>query len=362
MGGGGGGNATPSGAPGGLGPNGAGAPGLGTPGTAGGNVVGGTGGTCNPTYLQGFGGAGGPGGRGGNNGGFGGYGIYNTGTIATLINSQGGTSLNYSNNITNFGPLSYSGTVPDNYKIVIISSTRYGQLSYTGSSPTINFDISSISNLSNLSAGIYINVLTNITPSNKSGNFKGYPWSLVQNGSSYNLVILQATCFKEGSQILTNKGYLPIENLRKGDLVKTLKNDYLPIVMIGKSLIYNYGDSNRIKNRLYILSKDKYDELTEDLVLTGCHSILMDWLTKEQEDATLANYGEFKITDGKVRLETYLDPKADPYPEEGTFTIYHLALENENYFHNYGIWANGLLVETCSKRYLKELSHMELIE
>jgi len=37
-------------------------------------------------------------------------------------------------------------------------------------------------------------------------------------------------------------------------------------------------------------------------------------------------------------------------------------LENENYFHNYGIWANGLLVETCSKRYLTELSNMELIE
>jgi len=41
-------------------------------------------------------------------------------------------------------------------------------------------------------------------------------------------------------------------------------------------------------------------------------------------------------------------------------TIYHLALENENYFSNYGIYANGLLVESCSKRYLKELSGMEL--
>ena len=29
---------------------------------------------------------------------------------------------------------------------------------------------------------------------------------------------------------------------------------------------------------------------------------------------------------------------------------------------NYGIYANGLLVETCSKRYLKELSNMNFIE
>jgi len=68
------------------------------------------------------------------------------------------------------------------------------------------------------------------------------------------------------------------------------------------------------------------------------------------------------MTDDKLRLFTYLDEKTEPYPEKGTFTIYHLALENENYIGNYGIWANGLLVESCSKRYLTELSGMELIE
>jgi hypothetical protein len=44
------------------------------------------------------------------------------------------------------------------------------------------------------------------------------------------------------------------------------------------------------------------------------------------------------------------------------YTIYHFALENDNYYMNYGVYANGLLVETCSKRYLTELSNMELIE
>ena len=68
------------------------------------------------------------------------------------------------------------------------------------------------------------------------------------------------------------------------------------------------------------------------------------------------------MTDNKLRLFTYLDLKAEPYSKEGIFNIYHLALENENYFSNYGIYANGLLVESCSKRYLIELSQMEFIK
>jgi hypothetical protein len=50
------------------------------------------------------------------------------------------------------------------------------------------------------------------------------------------------------------------------------------------------------------------------------------------------------------------------YEVIGNYTIYHLALEHVDYYMNYGIYANGLLVESCSKRYLKELSNMTLIE
>jgi hypothetical protein len=50
-----------------------------------------------------------------------------------------------------------------------------------------------------------------------------------------------------------------------------------------------------------------------------------------------------------------------PFEEEGVFNIWHIALENDDYYSNYGIYANGLLVETCSKRYLKEISGMTLL-
>lgn len=172
---------------------------------------------------------------------------------------------------------------------------------------------------------------------------------------------LNVPCFKKGTKILTKNGYVAIENLKKGDLVKTLKNNFLPIEIIGKSVIFNAGNKKRIKQRLYKLSKSNYPDLLEDLVLTGSHSLLVNKLTEKQEEETLKDYGHLLVTDGKLRLETYLDLNADTYTEEGNFTIYHIALENENYYYNYAIWANGLLVETCSKRYLIELSNMTLI-
>jgi len=72
--------------------------------------------------------------------------------------------------------------------------------------------------------------------------------------------------------------------------------------------------------------------------------------------------GGIYLTDGKLRLPACADERATVYEMPGNYTIYHLALEHDDYYMNYGIYSNGLLVETCSKRNLKELSNMTLIE
>ena len=169
-------------------------------------------------------------------------------------------------------------------------------------------------------------------------------------------------CFKEGSKILTDKGYIPIQDLRKGDLVKTLKNEYVPINMIGQRKMEHNAVEERIKDQLYNCSSDKYSEVFEDLIITGSHSILVDNLTQQQGEQTHKLLGKIYLTDDKLRLPACLDERSSVYDNKGTYTIYHIALDNNNYYMNYGIWANGLLVETCSKRYLKELSDMTLIE
>lgn len=183
-----------------------------------------------------------------------------------------------------------------------------------------------------------------------------------------NVTILMGTytptpCFKEDAKILTDKGYIPIQDLKKGDLVKTLKHDYKPIHMIGFSKMYNPASTERITQQLYRCSPPAYPEVFEDLMLTGCHSILVEvFISPEQRSKTLEVLGDIYVTDRRYRLPVCLDERASVYETVGTFTVYHLALENDDMHMNYGIYANGLLVETCSKRYLKELSQMTLIE
>jgi len=138
-----------------------------------------------------------------------------------------------------------------------------------------------------------------------------------------------------------------VQDLKKNILVKTLCNGYLPVNVVGKNTCYNPKTNERVKDRLYKLSKDKYPELKEDLIITGCHSILVDHINDEQRSKINKDLGRVYVTDGKYRLMTYIDDRSDVYKEEcGEIDVYHVALGSDE-SRNYGIYANGLLVESC---------------
>ena len=185
-------------------------------------------------------------------------------------------------------------------------------------------------------------------------------------GRSYYFTSLPITvpCFKEDTKILCLKDneekYVLIQDIKPSDLVKTTNHGYLRVNFIGSTFISNPDNTDRIINRLYKCSKENYNELREDLYITGGHSILVDELTDEQIEK-IERTGEIQKTDAKYRLMSYMDTRTEPYNQSGLFKIYHIALENEDHNGNYGIYANGLLVETCSLLCLV-LSNMEIIE
>lgn len=173
-----------------------------------------------------------------------------------------------------------------------------------------------------------------------------------------------APCFKEDTKLLTDKGYFPIQELRKGDLVKTSLDSYLPIYKIVKGKIHHPALEERIRDQLYKYSKNNHPELIEDLIITGGHSVLVDDFHSEEEKQKTKNLfdGNIYKINNKYRLLACADLNADVFDNPGKHNIYHLALENEDKNYQYGIYANGLLVETCSIDFLNKIKDMDVIE
>ncbi len=179
------------------------------------------------------------------------------------------------------------------------------------------------------------------------------------------LIIL---CFKRDTKILClcqktcKEIYMKIQELTPGTLVKTFKHGFVPISTIGYRNLHNSGDSVRTRNRLYECSVKDYPELFENLVITGCHSILEDIVSQAlQKELETENGGQLYTTDGKCRVMAFMDKRTKPYPKKGAFEIWHFSLEHDDEYKNYGVYANGLLVETASKRMMKDYSDMTLI-
>jgi hypothetical protein len=187
--------------------------------------------------------------------------------------------------------------------------------------------------------------------------------ALNQDGNYY--LYPNAPCLLEGTTVLCqidgSDQEIPIEQIRPGSVVKTV-NGYKRVQLVGRSPIVNSGSTDRSQNRLYVCRTVRYPELKTDLYLTGCHSILVDQLTADQIEQTKTLLGDIYITGQKYRLMACIDDRAEPWASEGSYTVWHLAVENEHLRANEGIFVNGgLLVETCSLQYLQKHSNMELL-
>ena len=102
--------------------------------------------------------------------------------------------------------------------------------------------------------------------------------------------ISDPSCFNHGTKILClNKNleeeYIPVQDLRSGDFVKTYKHGYRKIDLIGKNPMVN--NPNVFTSCMYKMEKTEKNGLTEDLIVTGVHCLLVDDLGefKEKNDA-----------------------------------------------------------------------------
>ena len=184
-------------------------------------------------------------------------------------------------------------------------------------------------------------------------------------GSIIGSLVEPVICFKEGTQILTldlNTGldtYKNIENINVGDLVSTYKHGYVPVNIIGYSILNNPLSNARITDKMYVYKKEDQPELIEDLYMTGGHCVLRDGdkIATMQRDKMVEEMGVLYKTDDKYRLMAKLDYLCDTVGDNTQYRVWHICLDHENEWMNYGIYANGMLVESTCERHAQNFLH-----
>ena len=125
--------------------------------------------------------------------------ITNTGTITTLNNLQGAAS----------SALTYNGTLPANYNIIVNSASDFGKITFSNVSGTTNFGIYSTSTLTE---GTYSSVISGLSSSNISSGTSGtYSNSNACSDVDAATVTFSSNCAEldisgDGSDITINSG------------------------------------------------------------------------------------------------------------------------------------------------------------
>ena len=222
----------------------------------------------------------------------------------------------------------------DSITVNPISNNSTGTFTYQSNNGKVSIQ-------GNIIRGLEIGTATITVTQQASGNY-------TTGTATFQVEVFYYYCFKEGTSILTEDGYVKVEELTQTHKVKTL-NGYKKVYGLRKNEIEHKGLEERIADQLYVCRKEEYPELTEELVMTGRHGILENVFKDEKQIEDVKKVmGKLSSTGAKVRVPVCVDERSKVYEVQGKHSIYHVAVENDNRKINEGIYANGLLVESCS--------------
>lgn len=153
--------------------------------------------------------------------------------------------------------------------------------------------------------------------------------------------------------------YVPIKDIRVGDYVKTYAHGNKKVTMLvwsnfrgpSQNIQQRYKYSTQISS-IYCYLKSSDNNLTDSLVVTGSTNLLVDTIDNLNENQKKLNdycNPVIKMIDDKILVSCNSKSEfliMDYTPERREF--YQLVLENEDENGSYGIWANNVLVQSCS--------------
>lgn len=136
-----------------------------------------------------------------------------------------------------------------------------------------------------------------------------------------------------------------VETLRKGDMVKTLKDGFVPVVL---SSIVTLRPPNYANGGLYILPQSSDPNLTADLCMARKQCTLTETISAEMQLNAMLYLGEYSMTDDMNKIPAGIDPRFSCVQNTENTRIWVFSLQNYEDDVKYGIYANGILVESMS--------------
>lgn len=165
-------------------------------------------------------------------------------------------------------------------------------------------------------------------------------------------------CFNEGTNILccvdgVDK-YVAVQDMRVGFMVRVYSNhgcgcgyEYRKVSRIGKKSMINNPSTG---DCMYVMWKNKNDGVTDDLIVTANHAILVDECDICEDERE--RQGEFDVVEGKFLVMAKNSNRFEKVVGRDIYVYYHMVLEDDDDVdgtRRFGIYANGVLTESVSR-------------
>jgi len=189
-------------------------------------------------------------------------------------------------------------------------------------------------------------------------------------------------CFSEGTKILSltnfkneiyekniekslasqiKEEYILVQDLKIGDLVKTYLHGYRRISKVLKGNFKNNPKEKGVANCMYRMLKTKDNGIIEDLTLTRNHGVLVEKLSENEEKKVDKN--NLQVVDGLLSIITADSDKFEKVEDTNVYNYYHFCLDGDgDNDRRFGIYANGLLVETPSNNMMDNALYIKPLD
>jgi hypothetical protein len=155
--------------------------------------------------------------------------------------------------------------------------------------------------------------------------------------------------------------YILVQDLKIGDLVKTYLHGYRRISRVLKGNFKNNPKEKGVANCMYRMLKTKDNGIIEDLTLTRNHGVLVEKLSENEEKKLDKN--NLQVVDGLLSIITADSDKFEKVEDTNVYNYYHFCLDGDgDNDRRFGIYANGLLVETPSNNMMDNALYIKPLD